>query len=57
MPPQPQEEPGAAAERVLAQMPEADLKPFLAYLEQKYRREGDLVMLREVRAYRAKHNL
>ena len=38
---------------------EPDLKPgpFLAYAEQNFRLLGDMEMLREIRAYRAKHRL
>lgn len=48
---------GTVAEKVLLEMPEPDRLPFLARVEQRARQAGDLEMLREARAYRAKHNL
>jgi hypothetical protein len=42
---------------VLEGIPEADRLPFLAHLEQKYRRLGDLGVLQVLRAYRAKRGL
>jgi hypothetical protein len=41
----------------VSQDPELKPGPFLAHLEQKYRRLGDMEVLREIRAYRAKHGL
>ena len=35
----------------------AEPGPFLAFVEQKYRLLADMEMLREIRAYRAKHGL
>ena len=49
-------EPGGTLEYLFHQEPELEPGPFLAYLEQKYRRLGDFEMLREIRAYRAKHH-
>jgi hypothetical protein len=37
----------------LAELPEADQLPFLAWVEQRYRAQGDLTMLRAIRDYRA----
>ena len=54
---QPAPEPGESLARVLAVMPEPDRKPFLAWLEQRVRREGNLAELREIRAYKVKNNL
>src|SRR5437868_3498193 len=48
-------EPGATLELVFRQNPGLEPKPFLAYLEQKSRQLGDIEVLREIRAYRAKH--
>ena len=48
---------GTVAEKVILAMPEPDRLPFLAHVEQKARQSGDLEMLRETRAFRAKHNL
>jgi len=50
-------EPGARLEYLFQQEPDLQPGPFLAYLEQEYRRLGDLEMLREIRAYRAKHGM
>ena len=50
-------EPGATLELLFRQNPDLKPGPFLAYVEQKYRLLGDLEMLREIRAYRAKHGL
>ena len=50
-------EPGATLELLFRQEPNLEPKPFLAYLEQKFRLLGDMEMLREIRAYRAKHGL
>ena len=48
-------EPGATLELLFQQEPDLKPGPFLAYVEQKYRLLGDIEMLREIRAYRAKH--
>ena|SRR5205085_10226531 len=48
-------EPGATLELLFQQEPDLKPGPFLAFVEQKYRRLGDMEMLREIRAYRAKH--
>ena len=48
-------EPGATLELLFRQEPDLTPGPFLAYLEQKFRLLGDMEMLREIRAYRAKH--
>src|SRR5947209_5386601 len=50
-------EPGATLELLFRQNPDLKPGPFLAYVEQKYRLLGDIEMLREIRAYRAKHGL
>ena len=50
-------EPGATLELLFRQSPGLEPKPFLAYLEQNSRRLGDIEVLREIRAYRAKHGL
>ena len=50
-------EPGATLELLFQQKPDLQPGPFLAYLEQKFRLLGDMEMLREIRAYRAKHGL
>jgi len=50
-------EPGARLEYLFQQRPELQPGPFLAYVEQNSRRVGDLEMLREIKAYRAKHGL
>jgi hypothetical protein len=50
-------EPGATLELLFQREPDLKPGPFLAYLEQKYRLLGDMEMLREIRAYRAKHGL
>jgi hypothetical protein len=50
-------EPGATLELLFQQKPDLQPGPFLAYLEQKSRLLGDMEMLRETRAYRAKHGL
>src|SRR5437868_399666 len=50
-------EPGATFELLFQQKPDLQPGPFLAYLEQKFRLLGDMEMLREIRAYRAKHRL
>ena len=50
-------EPGATLELLFEREPGLKPGPFLAYLEQKYRHLGDMEMLREIRAYRAKHGL
>ena len=50
-------EPGATLELLFRQEPNLEPGPFLAYLEQKFRLLGDMEMLREIRAYRAKHGL
>jgi hypothetical protein len=48
-------EPGATLELFFRQEPDLPPGPFLAYVEQKFRLLGDMEMLREIRAYRAKH--
>ena len=50
-------EPGATLELLFQQKPDLQPGPFLAYLEQKFRLLGDMEVLREIRAYRAKHGL
>lgn len=50
-------EPGATLELFFQQQPDLPPAPFLAYVEQKFRRLGDMEALREIRAYRAKHGL
>ena len=50
-------EPGATLELLFQQKPDLKPGPFLAYLEQKFRPLGDMEVLREIRAYRAKHGL
>ena len=50
-------EPGATLELVFRQDPDLKPGPFLAYVEQKFRLLGDIEVLREIRAYRAKHGL
>ena len=50
-------EPGATLELFFQQEPDLEPGPFLAFVEQKYRLLGDMEMLREIRAYRAKHGL
>ena len=50
-------EPGAALELLFQQNPDLKPAPFLAYVEQKFRLLGDMELLREIRAYRAKHTL
>ena len=50
-------EPGATLELLFRRDPDLQPAPFLAYLEQKFRLLGDMEMLREIRAYRAKHGL
>lgn len=50
-------EPGATLELLFQREPDLKPGPFLAYLEQKYRLLADMEMLREIRAYRAKHSL
>jgi hypothetical protein len=50
-------EPGATLELLFRQDPDLKPGPFLAYLEQKFRLLGDMEVLREIRAYRAKHGL
>jgi hypothetical protein len=47
--------PGGSLALVLQDLAQSDHGPFLALLEQKYRRSGDLVMLRELKAYREKY--
>jgi hypothetical protein len=49
-------EPGATLEFLFQQNPDLKPGPFLAYVEQKFRLLGDMEMLREIRAYRAKHS-
>ena len=49
--------PGETLELLLAEMPEPDRLPFLAYVEQRVKQRADLEMLREIRAYRGKHSL
>lgn len=51
---QTQPQPGDIMARILAEMREADHKPFLAWLEQENRRKDNLAELREVRAYLAR---
>jgi len=53
----PKRKPGETLELVFRDNPELPVLPFLAYLEQEYRRSGDIEMLREIRAYRLRHNL
>ena len=48
--------PGEVLALYLAGMVEANRMPFLAHLEQKAKRQGDLEMLREIRAYRVLRN-
>ena len=50
-------EPGETLELVFQQDPDLKPGPFLAYVEQKFRLLGDIEVLREIRAYRAKHGL
>ena len=50
-------EPGATLELLFRQDPDLKPGPFLAYVEQKFRLLGDIEVLREIRAYRAKHGL
>ena len=50
-------EPGATLELLFQQKPDLKPGPFLAFLEQKFRPLGDMEVLREIRAYRAKHGL
>jgi len=50
-------ESGATLELVFRQNPDLQPGPFLAYVEQKFRLLGDIEVLREIRAYRAKHGL
>src|SRR5580704_15023411 len=47
--------PGASLALVLQDLAQPDHGPFLALIEQKYRRSGDLKMLREIKAYREKY--
>jgi hypothetical protein len=49
--------PGATLELFFQQEPDLKPGPFLAFVEQKSRRLGDMEMLREIRAYRTKHGL
>ena len=56
MPPPPNKQP-QTVEELLDAMPLDDRLPFLAWAEQRYRQQGDLTMLRALKAYRAKHNL
>ena len=56
-PNQQQRVPGASVDQVLSEMPEHERLPMLAYFEQRAKQEGDLEILRDLRAYRAKHNL
>ena len=53
----PKRKPGETLELVFRDNPDLPVLPFLAYLEQEYRRSGDIEMLREIRAYRLRHNL
>jgi len=48
---------GKTLELVLDEHPDIQKKPFLAYLEQRYRGLGDLAMMREIRAYRQMYGL
>ena len=48
--------PGDRAAHVLSQVPEADRKPLLAYMEQQAKRRADLEALREIRAYKARRD-
>ena len=50
-------EPGSLVEQVLAKLPESARLGNLAFIEQEARRTSDLEVLREIRAYKAKHNL
>ena len=50
-------EAGATLELLFRQNPDLKRGPFLAYVEQKFRLLGDMEVLREIRAYRAKHRL
>ena len=47
--------PGESLEELFRLYPDMEIGPFLAYLEQTYRRRGDLEMLREIQGYRKKH--
>ena len=53
----PKPKPGETLERVFRDNPDLPILPFLACVEQKFRRIGDIEMLREIRAYRLRHNL
>ena len=44
--------PGQILAKILSEMPLRDRPQFLAHLERKYRAESDLMMLRELKAYR-----
>ena len=50
-------EPGETLELLFRQEPDLKPGPFLAYAEQNFRLLGDMEMLREIRAYRAKNGL
>ena len=50
-------EPGSLVERVLEKLPEWERPGNLAFMEQEARRLANLDVLREIRAYKAKHNL
>jgi len=53
----PKRKPGETLEQVFRDSPDLPILPFLAYLEQKFRRVGDIEILREIRAYRRRYNL
>ena len=53
----PKPQPGETLAQLFRDNPDLPIGPFLAYLEQKFRRTGDIDMLREIRAYRLRHNL
>ena len=53
----PKRKSGETLEQVFRDDPDLPIAPFLAYVEQNSRRNGDIEVLREIRAYRLRHNL
>ena len=55
--PSPNLPPGETVAFILAQVPPEEHPELLAHLEKQARKDGRLDSLREIRAYKAKHNL
>ena len=54
---QPKYCPGQVLEKIFRDNPDVDILPFLADVEQKAKRQGDLDILREIKGYRQAHNM